>query len=125
MLDEFYKQYIIVIKKYREVSSGKFGAHCAHASLAASLDAQTWDVSRFEKWYSNCDQTKILKKISSLVKLNEIIQLADQEDLPSAMIPDNGVSGEVPEGTVLMGCVGPITEKEAEELGILKLSNLM
>jgi len=118
-----YKQYILVLKKYRDVSKGKFGAHCAHASLAASLKEGVTS-ERFTIWYEGNDQTKILKAVKNLSKLNGMIKKALELGVSASIIPDNGASGEVPKGTVLMGAIGPITEEEAKQLGILKLSNL-
>lgn len=118
-----YKQYILVIKKYRDVSKGKFGAHCGHASLTATLNGGI-SSERFKIWYSKCDQTKLLKVVDNPTKLKSIIDKALVLGYGACIVPDNGLSGEVPKDTVLMGAIGPITEEEAMELGILKLSNL-
>jgi len=117
-----YKQYILILKKYRDVSKGKFGAHCGHAALTAALNGGV-STDRFIEWYGKA-QTKILKVVPTLNKLKTIIEGAMAQGYGASLIPDNGASGEVPKGTVIMGCVGPITEDEAADMGILKLSNL-
>jgi len=120
-----YKQYIIVIKpKIEKVSQAKFGVHCAHASFSAYLYSHQWSIDdRCDVWYHENNQTKIIKEIKTEQKLNNIMKKAEEQLLPHATIPDAGFTAELEEGEIIMGCVGPITEQEARELGVWRLSN--
>ena len=118
-----YKQYIIVIKSLCEkVSRAKFGVHCAHASLKASLSRDI-ESTRFIEWEVNQSQVKIVKEVKSLEKLKNIINKAKEKRLPCGIVPDAGFTEELGAGEIIMGAVGPITEEEAQELGIWRLSN--
>lgn len=123
MSDVQYKQYIIVIKPLADkVSKAKFGVHCAHSCLVAVLNHT--DSERFKIWYNSGHlQVKIIKEVQTLQKLENIIYRAKEEGFFCAMISDAGFSEEMNKGDYIMGTVGPITEKEAFNLGIFKLSN--
>lgn len=124
MSDVIYKQYIIVIKSLCEtISRAKFGVHCAHASICAIDSLDDNQRGRYNDWMGRDAQTKIVKEITSLEKLKNIMNKSLECHLPYGMIPDAGFTSETKSGTYLMGCVGPITEKEAKKLGIWRLSN--
>ena len=110
--------------KVEQVSISKFGVHCAHASLSAAMDTYNNDRPRFLWWYDGGRlQTKILKEVKTLQKLENLMSKAKENSLPNAMIADAGFTSELEKGKYLMGCVGPITEEEARDIGIWRLSN--
>jgi peptidyl-tRNA hydrolase len=125
MVDVKYKQYIIVIKPIvNQVSRSKFGVHSAHCSLTASLVAWIQFKDRFDMWFKGGDlQTKIIKEVKTITKLENIIKKASEKNVPYSMIADAGFTSELERGEFIMGCIGPITEEEARELGIWRLSN--
>ncbi len=121
------KQYILIRKDLKDIPLGKIMAHCGHAPLTAieiykkrknyeTNEMYNHRMTRFYDWYEN-NQTKIVKSINTLIKLENIIEKVKARNLPYVMLKD--VSMDI----YILAAVGPITDQEAKELRIWRLSN--
>ena len=123
-----WKQYIL-IRTDRKFSIGKLLVHSAHNSCSALLfdwkhKARSWNKSaRIVEWFNSgrC-QAKICCQVKDEVELRAWVEKAQNfdSDIPVAMVPDGGAY-EVEASCVIGAAIGPVTEEEAEELGLKEL----
>lgn len=125
---------VIVVRRDLKMGKGKMCAQVAHASLKAILDyaRQKMDLGRvsymFEAdgpivtWLNNGRYTKICVYVDTEKELDMLYESAVMNDIPCAMIVDNGLTEF--KGILTKTCVGigPDYESKIDKItGQLKL----
>lgn len=123
-----WKQYLL-IRIDREFSPGKLMVHAAHNSVSAVLFAWqknklTWETAvRIREWFNSgkC-QTKICCKVKDGAELANWVFKTKifNPNIPTAMIKNGGAT-EVEPDCIIGAAIGPLSEEEAEELGLADL----
>jgi len=116
-MTEKYKQYILIrTDKYFPV--GKVMAHCSHNAVKNfCTNAMDYDVMtvRFNVWFNHNDMTTIVLDAKSLKKIYCIVNKARDMGIPTSFIKDIHLKDKI------CASIGPVTDEEAEELGLKKL----
>ena len=109
------KQYII-IRNDKRIPIGKIIAHVGHNTLNAFIFGTFNDRMSIEQssWYMDYDQKKIVVT-ASLSEIKKIINLANSESIPTAMI--NDVNYKYP----ICAVVGPVNDEKSYHLGLADL----
>lgn len=111
-----YKQ-CIVIRDDLKLSKGKLAVQVAHGAVSA---AEWADRKTLEKWKEG-GQKKVVLRVPTLRDLFELKEIARQNDLPTALIKDAGLT-EIAPGTVTVLGIGPAKEEDIDKVtGHLKL----
>jgi len=108
-----YKQ-VIIVRSDLKMSKGKLAAQVAHASVTAAEVARV----RYREWWTTWflqGQKKVVLKVSTLDDLLKIKKMADQEDLPTALIQDRGLT-ELPPGTITTLGIGPAPAERIDKI---------
>lgn len=123
-----YKLYILV-RKDLNCSVGKLCVHVGHTCstmVFKHMDRVIRSIfydkdinKRFNDWYNDGkEQTKILLGVENLKELKKYYDKST--NIFKCYIEDAGYY-EVPKGTIVCCCVGILTDKEAEGLGLKKI----
>lgn len=111
---------VILIRTDIDMSRGKAIAQGAHASV---LSTQNTEEQQVQNWLNNYAGTKITLEVSSEQELRELLQQADELNLPTGVITDLGRT-ELETGTTTAGAIGPAKEEAIDEItGHLSLYN--
>jgi PTH2 family peptidyl-tRNA hydrolase len=111
-----YKQ-VLVVRKDLKMGIGKIAAHCSHASLDAAFLADKEVLNTWRKEGAK----KIVVKVNSLKKIQELEKKAKKEEIIHSLIRDAGLT-QLKKGTVTVLGIGPDKEKKIDKLtGKLKL----
>ncbi|BCS90934.1 MAG: peptidyl-tRNA hydrolase [Candidatus Micrarchaeota archaeon] len=102
--DEDIKQ-VIIIRNDLKMGKGKIASQAAHASLAAYKKVLSLDKKIVECWEENGSK-KVVLKIESLDKLNEILRKLEDFNIPYVVIIDRGLT-QVEPGTLTAVGIGP------------------
>ena len=116
---------VILVRKDLEMSNGKFGAMCAHASLGAlfkcglkndemvHIDLRTGDA--VEQWL-NGNFTKVILAVKSEEQLLKYFNQVDDLGLPCSLITDAGLTvfNGVPTHTAVG--IGPVFPEEINHI---------
>ena len=111
-----YKQYIL-IRGDKYFPTGKIMAHCSHNAVKNVVDHLcSGDLSyRHTCWYDDDDMTTIVLYAKSLKEIYEIVNKAKGTNIPTSFIKDIHLNERI------CASIGPVTDEEAEELGLKKL----
>ena len=112
-----YKQYILV-RGDTYFPTGKIMAHCSHNAVTNFyVNAMDYDMmtTRFDQWYNHNDMTTIVLYAKSLKDIYEILNKAEEMEIPTSFIKD------IHSKKRICAVVGPVTDDEAKELGLKKL----
>ena len=115
-MTEKYKQYILIrTDKYFPV--GKVMAHCSHNAVKNLFEHMYYeDMSyRHTQWYYENDMTTIVLDAKTLKKIYCIVNKARDMGIPTSFIKDIHLKDKI------CASIGPVTDEEAEELGLKKL----
>lgn len=120
MSDEFEYKQVLVFRADLKMGKGKIAAQAGHAAISAAEEAHKRHRVWWESWMFE-GQRKIAVKVQDEVELSEIERLADEMDLPHALIVDRGLT-QIPEGTVTCLGIGPAPAAKLDRItGKLKL----
>jgi PTH2 family peptidyl-tRNA hydrolase len=97
---------VIIIRTDINMTSGKRCTQAAHASLTAYIDYALKFPEIENLWYKK-SQTKITCKIKSLEELISIYEAAKNQNLPCALITDEGRTCFRGEKTITAAAIGP------------------
>ena len=116
---EEYKQ-VILIRTDLEMGTGKKCAQSCHASVSASDLVRIRNKNDWKNWKTS-GQKKIVVKINSKEKLNDIIIKLEKHKLPYFIVKDAGLT-QLPPGTTTAVGIGPALSTEIDKItGDLKL----
>lgn len=111
---------VIVIRTDLEMSKGKTAVQAAHAAVTAAELARKEFPEWFKKWFAE-GQKKVVLKVSTENELLKLHEKAKQENLPTVIIRDMGLT-EIPPGTITAVAIGPAPEELVDKItGHLKL----
>ncbi|MFX0071111.1 MAG: peptidyl-tRNA hydrolase Pth2 [Candidatus Hermodarchaeota archaeon] len=114
-----YKQ-VILIRTDLGMSTGKKCAQACHASVSSCNVVRRINKKVWKDWI-NSGQKKVVLKVESKEKLNEIYSLIQKHKLPCYLIKDAGLTQLDPGTTTALG-IGPAKSSEIDEItGNLKL----
>jgi peptidyl-tRNA hydrolase len=114
------KLYILIIQEnVEQFSLEKLIVHCCHNASRTELDCYKRDVARWQEWIKD-EETKILLWVKDLITLRAICAEASQLHITYTITEDAGFK-ETPKGTILGGAIGPMSDAEANALGLKKL----
>lgn len=114
-----YKQ-VMVVRSDLDMSSGKLAVQVAHASISSGEKARKNKPKWFDEW-KNERQKKVVVKVESEAKLEELQRKASSLGLPNAIIKDAGLTELTPGTPTALG-VGPGPNGEVDKVtGDLKL----
>lgn len=103
---------VIIVRDDVDMSRGKAVAQGAHASILAVQDA---DDMKVHNWLNDSAGTKITLKVDSESDLRDLIENADEENLPTGIISDLGRT-EIESGTTTAGAIGPASEDAIDSI---------
>ncbi|MDH2901121.1 MAG: peptidyl-tRNA hydrolase Pth2 [archaeon] len=111
---------VIVVRTDLKMGKGKLAVQVAHASVSALEQARKLKPKWVEAWFAQ-NQRKICVKVSSDKELRILKGRIDDEELPSALIEDAGLTQLEP-GTLTCLGIGPVPSEIADRYtGELKL----
>lgn len=113
MVEYIFKQVILVRSDLR-MSLGKIAVQVAHSAVSAAENARLEKYDSWKKWMLE-GQRKITLKVTSEVELLKYEFLAKKEELPNALIQDQGLT-ELPSGTTTCLAIGPSTSEKIDKL---------
>ena len=115
-MTEKYKQYIL-IRTDRYFPMGKVMAHCSHNAVKNFFEEMDYEDMgyRHAQWYHKNDMTTIVIDSKTLETIYCIVNKAKDMGIPTSFIEDIHLKDKV------CASIGPVTDKEAEELGLKKL----
>ncbi len=114
-----YKQ-VMVVRDDLGMSKGKLSVQVAHASLSAAEKARKKNPEWYEEWL-NERQKKVVVKVSSEEKLEELKKEAEIQNLPNNLVRDAGLTELSPNTSTVLG-IGPAPNEEIDKVtGNLKL----
>ena len=102
---------VIVVNEALKLPRGKLAAQVAHASVAALLSA---DPDKVQSWLDT-GMAKIVLQVDSETELLRLHTLAQQSDLPAALIQDAGRTVLAAETTTCLG-IGPDDDERVNEV---------
>lgn len=100
----------LVVREDLEMSRGKMIAQACHASLGAYRKAEKEDR---EKWEEQGAKKIILD--SGKLKLEEVLQQAERNNLPAYLVKDAGLT-ELEPGTATAVGIGPAEEDKIDNI---------
>ena len=115
-MTEKYKQYILArTDKYFPI--GKVMAHCSHNAVRNAHEHMYHKEMNFRhiEWYYENDMTTIVLDGKFLKDIYSIVNKAQNMGIPTSFIKDIHLKDRI------CASIGPVTDKEAEELGLKKL----
>ncbi|MEM2210956.1 MAG: peptidyl-tRNA hydrolase Pth2 [Nitrososphaerales archaeon] len=119
-MSQEYKQ-IIVVRTDLKMGKGKIAAQAAHAAVACADEVRKRYPNIYENWIK-CGQPKVVVKVNSLEKLQDIKKRAEEAGLITVLIEDKGLT-QIPPGTKTCLGIGPdvaeIIDKITGELPLL------
>jgi len=104
----------IVVRADVKMSSGKLAAQVAHASVAGFYGMERRFAELAKVWVEE-GMKKIVLKVDSLQRLNQVEKTAKGMGLLTSKISDAGYT-EVPAGTVTCLAIGPDTESKINKV---------
>ena len=111
-----YKQ-VIVVREDLKLSKGKLAVQVAHASVECILKTSK---AKIEAW-KNEGMKKAVLKVKDIKELHELLKMANNNSLVTALINDAGLT-EIPAGTTTCLGIGPDEEDKIDAVtGKLKL----
>ena len=96
------------------MSLGKIAVQVAHGAVSAAENARLENHDSWKKWMLE-GQRKIALKVTSEVELLKYEFFAKKEELPYALIRDQGLT-ELASGTTTCLAIGPSTSKKIDKL---------
>ena len=96
------------------MSLGKIAVQVAHGAVSAAGNARLEKHDLWRKWMLE-GQRKIALKVTSEAELLKYEFLAKKEDLPNALIQDQGLT-ELPSGTITCLAIGPSSSDRIDKL---------
>ena len=114
-----YKQYILV-RTDKYFRTGKIMAHCSHNAIKNLLEHMYSDGMSFRhtEWFYKNDMTTIVLDGKTLKGIYCIVNKAIDMGIPTSFIKDIHLKDKI------CASIGPVTDEEAEELGLKKLKLL-
>ena len=111
---------VILVRKDLALPKGKLCVQVAHASLTAFLEAESKNPQWARDWLRQ-GQKKIVLKVDNLKELLDLYRKATQNNLPTALIRDAGLTVLPPDTITCVG-IGPAPETMIDKItGHLKL----
>jgi len=123
-MSNFEFKQVILVRTDLKMGRGKLAVQIAHASVSNSEIARK--NSNYQSYWQNWireGQKKVALKTDSLAILLKFQKLAIKKGYPHALIQDAGLT-QIPPGTKTALAIGPITDKQAKEIGLNELSLL-
>jgi len=102
---------VIIVRTDLKMSKGKVAAQVSHASVECILKSHK---DMVEDWRSQ-GMKKIVLKVKDQKELGKYKQLAEDNNLITAMITDAGHT-EIPSGTVTCLGIGPDDEEKIDKI---------
>ena len=96
---------VLIVRKDLKMGTGKIAAQVAHASILAYEKCRIKNSSWLKTWYKS-GQPKVVLKVDSLEKLEEIRENAEIRNLPVVMVHDAGLTQLEPGTATCLG-IGP------------------
>ncbi len=90
-------------------------AHIGHNCLSSYIERELEDRDRWDEWYLENDQKKIVVKGGYLSDIERIIKQAKREMIPTSFIEDVILKQKI------CAVIGPVTDKESYHLGLADL----
>jgi len=111
-----YKQYILV-RSDQYFPIGKIMAHCSHNAVKNVVDHLYSEELSFRHtcWYMDNDMTTIVLDGKTLKGIYCFVNKAINMGIPTSFIKDIHLKDKI------CASIGPVTDDEAEELGLKKL----
>ena len=105
---------VILVREDLELSIGKTAVQVAHGAVSAAEEARIRWKDWWRKWIDE-GQCKVTLRVSSEDDLYKFEVIAKNEDLPSALIRDRGLT-EIPSGTVTCIAIGPTPANKIDKI---------
>ena len=123
-MSNFEFKQVILVRTDLKMGRGKLAVQIAHAAVSNSEIARKNSSyqSYWKKWIRE-GQKKVTLKAETLGILLEFQEKAIKKGYPHALIQDAGLT-QIPPGTKTALAIGPITNKQAKEIGLDELSLL-
>lgn len=119
------KKFYIIIRKDINVSVGKIMVHVGHLCTTMAWDSchGKKDLKeKFQDWYFNFDQTKIILEVRDLEELNRYRDIASlKHGLMTWQVGDAGFTSELKKDDVIMIGIEPLSNMEAIKIGLRHL----
>lgn len=91
------------------MSCGKTCVQVAHAAVSAAEETRRLKPEWFEEWFKE-GQKKVVLKVKSLEELNKLKEIASNENIPTYLVSNMGLT-ELEPGTITCLGLGPAPEE--------------
>ncbi|MEM2485789.1 MAG: peptidyl-tRNA hydrolase Pth2 [Candidatus Bathyarchaeia archaeon] len=111
---EFKFKQVLVFRSDLKMSKGKIAAQAGHAAVSSAEEARI----RYEEWWKAWileGQCKIAVKVKNEEELLKLEKMAEEMELPHALIIDRGLT-EIPPGTITCLGIGPAPSDKVDRI---------
>ncbi len=104
---------VIIVRSDIEMSRGKIGAQCAHASLMSYFQAEKASKSVAKEWLDSGEK-KIVLKVTDEEALTKLYKAFEFKKIPCALVSDAGLT-QLPPGTKTALGIGPWKSSDIDQ----------